>query len=100
MILTGERITAETAFRYGLVNEVVAADKLDAAARSWADRINAASPLAVQAAKHAALSRLGWPLEVALATRYEPIEAYARSEDVVEGRKAMAERRKPEWRGR
>jgi enoyl-CoA hydratase/carnithine racemase len=100
MILTGERINAETAFRYGLVNEVVAADKLDAAARSWADRINAASPLAVQAAKHAALSRLGWPLEVALATRYEPIEAYARSEDVVEGRKAMAERRKPEWRGR
>ena len=48
-----------------------------ASARSWADKLLAVSPLAAQAAKHAVLSRQGYPLEVALATRYEPIEAYA-----------------------
>jgi crotonobetainyl-CoA hydratase len=82
------------------VNEVVPPEQvLDAAAR-WADKVLAASPLAVQAAKHAVLSRAGHPLEVALATRYEPIEAYATTDDVVEGRNAFAEKRKPEWTGR
>jgi crotonobetainyl-CoA hydratase len=100
MILTGERINAPAALQYGLVNEVVAADELGAAAKAWADKVQAGSPLAVQAAKDAALSRLGWPLEVALATRFEPIEAYATSEDVAEGRKAFAERRPPNWASR
>jgi enoyl-CoA hydratase/carnithine racemase len=100
MILTGERMNAEIAYRYGLVNEVVSAEKLDETAHSWAERICASSPLAVQAAKHAVASRLGWPLEIALATRYEPIEAYAQSADMREGRKAFAERRKPAWLAR
>jgi crotonobetainyl-CoA hydratase len=100
MILTGERISAQTALQHGLVNEVVPFDRLADATRAWVDRVLAASPLAVQAAKQAVLSRLGYPLDVALATRYEPIEAYAFSQDVNEGRKAFAERRRPEWTGR
>jgi crotonobetainyl-CoA hydratase len=54
----------------------------------------------VQTAKDAALSRVGWPLEVALATRYEPIEAYANTEDRLEGRQAFAEKRSPNWQAR
>lgn len=100
MILTGERLPAAKAEQYGLVNEVVPAADLAAAAHRWAERIIAGSPLAVQAAKDAALSRLGWPLEVALATRYEPIEAYAATSDRREGRAAFAEKRKPRWQGR
>lgn len=100
MILTGERLSAAEAGRYGLVNEVVPYPKLAGTADRWAEKILAASPLAVQAAKDAALSRLGWPLEVALSTRYEPIEAYASSKDRTEGRTAFAEKRKPVWQGR
>jgi crotonobetainyl-CoA hydratase len=100
MILTGERMSAEDARTWGLVNELVEPGELMAAATRWAETINAASPLAVQAAKHAVLSRLGWPLEVALSTRYEPIEAYAYSQDRLEGRQAYAEKRKPQWQGR
>jgi crotonobetainyl-CoA hydratase len=99
MILTGERMSAEDARTWGLVNELVEPGELMAAATRWAETINAASPLAVQAAKHAVLSRLGWPLEVALGTRYEPIEAYAYSQDRLEGRQAFAEKRKPQWQG-
>ncbi|MES2261725.1 MAG: enoyl-CoA hydratase-related protein [Pseudomonadota bacterium] len=100
MILTGERMKASDAFAYGLVNEVVEPAALADAARRWADKIVAASPLAVQAAKAAVLQRLDWPLEIALATRFEPIEEYAYSEDRHEGERAFAEKRKPEWRGR
>lgn len=100
MILTGERIKAHAAQQYGLVNEVVPYADLDATARKWADKINAASPLAVQAAKSAVLGRLGHPLEVALMTRFEEIEAYHDTADRLEGLAAAGERRKPVWTGR
>lgn len=100
MIMTGERMPAADAFRYGLVNEVVEPDQLMEAAQRWAAKLNAAAPLAVQAAKAAALGRLGYPLEVALMTRFEEIENYAYSEDRLEGRNAFAEKRKPVWTGR
>lgn len=99
MILTGERIGAQTALQFGLVNEVVSPDKLADAARAWANRVLAGSPLAIQAAKQAVLSRRDMPLDIALATRFEPIEDYAFSSDVVEGQKAVAEKRKPAWTG-
>jgi len=100
MILTGERIKADVAERFGLVNEVVPFADLATTAQKWADKINAASPLANQAAKVAALGRLGHPLEVALMSRFEEIEQYAESNDKREGELAGAERRKPVWTGR
>lgn len=100
MIMTGDRINAETAERYGLVNEVVPGGDLMAAADAWADKINKASPLANQAAKAAVLGRLGHPLEVALMTRFEEIEQYAESHDKREGELAGIEKRKPVWIGR
>jgi enoyl-CoA hydratase/carnithine racemase len=100
MIMTGERLGAQDARTFGLINEVVAFDDLPDATGQWAEKVLAASPLAVQAAKDAVLSRADWPLEVALATRYEPIEAYAGTADEVEGRTAFAERRTPQWSGR
>ncbi|AYJ85350.1 crotonase (plasmid) [Sphingomonas paeninsulae] len=100
MILTGERMRAEAAERFGLVNEVVPLSDLPVAAIRWAAKINAASPLANQAAKAAALSRLDYPLEVALDTQFEGIERYALSTDKREGEMAMKEKRKPVWTGR
>ena len=99
MILTGERIKAERALHYGLVNEVVPYAELAAAADRWANKILAASPLAVQAAKQAVLARRDMPLDVALTTKFEAIEAYADSTDRKEGLAAAAERRKPVWTG-
>ena len=99
MILTGDRIKADQALHFGLVNEVVPFADLDVAVQRWTDRILAASPLAVQAAKHAVLARRDMPLEIALMTRFEPIEAYTDSDDRKEGLAAASERRKPVWTG-
>ncbi|WP_433502889.1 enoyl-CoA hydratase-related protein [Pseudonocardia halophobica] len=100
MILTGDRLPATKAEQYGLVNEVVPVDELAAAADRWAGKIMACAPLAVQAAKDAALRGLDMSLEQALGTRYERIEAYAGTKDQLEGLAAFAEKRKPEWTGR
>jgi enoyl-CoA hydratase/carnithine racemase len=100
LIYTGDRLGAEDALRYGLVNEVVPLDQLAEAANRWAEKLCASSPLAVQAAKAAVLARHGYPLDVALSTKYEPIEAYANSADVQEGRRAFTEKRPAEWTGR
>jgi crotonobetainyl-CoA hydratase len=99
LILTGDRMPAADAERFGLVNEVVPFADLQQTAEKWAAKLTAASPLAQQAAKAAVLSRLGGPVEIALATKYEPIEAYANSADVKEGRLAFQEKRKPQWSG-
>lgn len=100
LILTGERIRADQAMQYGLINQMVPFGELETAAQKWADKLLAASPLAVQAAKHAVLARRDMPLEIALMSKFEPIEAYADSEDQREGLAAASERRKPIWSGR
>ncbi len=99
MILTGERIDSAAALQYGLVNEVVEFGQLDEVALKWAHKVNKCAPRANQAAKAAALSRLGYPLDVALMTRFEEIEKYAESEDVKERDKAASEGRRPSWTG-
>lgn len=100
MILTGERIGAQAAERFGLVNDVVAADRLIAAAMTWVNKVNKASPLANQAAKAAVDGGLALSLEAALRTRFEEIESYAGSADVAEREAAFAEGRRPIWTGR
>lgn len=99
MVLTGERLGAKDALGFGLINEIVAFEELMAAAGRWADKLCAVSPLAAQAAKAAMLTGADLPLNIALATRYELIEAYGSSTDSQEGRRAFSEKRKPVWQG-
>jgi enoyl-CoA hydratase/carnithine racemase len=99
MIVTGRPITAAEAARIGLANEVVPAAELMAAAQRWAQAILECSPLAVQAAKQAALRGLGRPVLDAMAEPYPLMRQLFTSEDAREGPRAFAEKRKPVWRG-
>jgi crotonobetainyl-CoA hydratase len=101
MLLTGRRVSAEEGLRLGFVNEVVPAGQALAGARRWADAILECSPVSVRTTKAVALRSLGHAsLEDSLAARYDEIATLVRSEDFVEGPRAFAQKRKPDWKGR
>ena len=103
LILTGAPIDAAAAQRWGLVNEVVAADRLLETALGLAHQIAANAPLAVQASKRVALGiRDGAvPAEAeAWAANDHEILALMGTEDALEGPRAFAEKREPIWTGR
>jgi len=55
VLLTGDRFDAATAERWGFVNKVVPLEQLQEAALTYARRISANAPLALQASKELAL---------------------------------------------
>ncbi|MBW1887067.1 MAG: enoyl-CoA hydratase, partial [Deltaproteobacteria bacterium] len=101
MMLTGKRISAQQALEYGIVNEVVPAKDLMSAAEKWAAEILECAPLSVRASKQCALEGLGRPtLAEAFNAEYSILNQAQGSEDWVEGPRAFAEKRKPQWKGR
>ncbi len=104
LILTGRRLTAGEAARLGLVNRVVAADRLMPAARELAHEIAAAAPLAVaatlQAMRMTAALGVAEAFEALRGGAVPAYDAMLSSDDAVEGPRAFAEGRAPHWRGR
>ncbi|MGC8719958.1 MAG: enoyl-CoA hydratase-related protein [Thermodesulforhabdaceae bacterium] len=100
MLLTGRHITADEAFRLGIVNEVVPLNDLMACARKWADEMLACSPIALRVTKEIAVKSLDMPLSHALYTVFPGLQVLRNSEDYMEGARAFAEKRKPRWKGR
>ena len=100
MSLTGEPVDAAEAYRIGLVNRVVPADQLMAAAEALAAKICLGAPLSVIAIKEAITRGVELPLEQGLKLESELGLALSTTEDQKEGSRAFAEKRPAVWKGR
>jgi enoyl-CoA hydratase/carnithine racemase len=99
MILTNERVNADTALRIGLVEQVVARGQATPKALELAKRVSTLSPGAVAYSKtliHQA--RQGTPRGAALAMERERFVDLFDGDDQREGVNAFLEKRKPNWR--
>jgi len=100
MILTAERISAQEAYRIGLVNKVVPFDQLIPTCEEYAEKILQNSPIAVRLSKEAVIRGRETTMQESLNIGFALQRFNRTTEDSREGPKAFAEKRKPEWKGR
>jgi enoyl-CoA hydratase/carnithine racemase len=103
ILLTGDRITAQEAYRIGLVNKIVALPDLLPTATKLAERICQNPPLAVRAVKELVLRGLDVALDYPPTAGHTildtPLAVIRQLEDAREGRQAFVEKRKPIFKG-
>ena len=102
MILTARRVGAKEGLELGFVNEVALVGGALAAAKSLAKKICELSPMSIRASKQVAMRGAELPLAQALVDQesFPSFQEMRKSADFVEGPKAFAEKRKPNWTGR
>jgi enoyl-CoA hydratase/carnithine racemase len=96
--LSSDSIDAKEAERIGLVNKVVPAEELEAAASEYVKRFASNSGLALSQARRALYRNLDLELHKALEVTGIDSAAVMAGENSVEGLKAFLEKRKPVWK--
>ncbi|MFM9112394.1 MAG: enoyl-CoA hydratase/isomerase family protein [Actinomycetota bacterium] len=100
LALFGDIIDATEAERIGLVNRVVADEKLDAFVDDWATRLAAGPPIAIAQTKRMLNNAMNVTLEEALDDEGAAQSVNFATKDTVEAMLAFAEKREPKFTGR
>ena len=99
LLLTGDVVTGEDAYRLGIVDRAVPPGRALAEAEAWARRVAAQPPLAVRAIKRAISQGETMPREAGIAHEAECFAVLWGSRDHAEAVKAHFEKRRPVFRG-
>lgn len=97
--LTGERMDAATAHRWGLVNRLTAEGGALEGALALAAAITANAPLSTAMTKRIVRESASWPEARIWELQRPLVEAVLASDDAKEGAQAFAEKRQPDWKG-
>jgi enoyl-CoA hydratase/carnithine racemase len=99
MILCGERVSAETALRIGLIEEIIPPGQALARALELAQQAAAQSPSSARACKRLIQEARCMPVAAAWAHEREAFVDLFATDDQKEGVQAFLEKRKPDWKG-
>jgi enoyl-CoA hydratase/carnithine racemase len=100
MMLMGDPIDAQEAYRIGLVNKVVNPEQVMPEAKAWAEKLCGVSPLASRRIKEALIKNRGLPIGEALWIENMLALPLYETDDYEEGRKAFKEKRKPDFKAK
>ncbi|MEZ4595810.1 MAG: enoyl-CoA hydratase/isomerase family protein [Chloroflexota bacterium] len=100
MVLSGDLVDAADARRDGLIQQVVADDRLEETVDGLAERIAANAPIALQLAKHLIRMSESTAVDVGLKWENDLFTYCFTTEDAAEGRRAFTEKRPPRFVGR
>jgi enoyl-CoA hydratase/carnithine racemase len=98
MLLTGDFIDAERAEKIGLVNKIVAADKLMDEAMNLARKLASKSPIAIQMGKQAFYTMSDMEFHKAMEYSDEIFAELCTTNDALEGVNAFKEKRQAVWK--
>jgi enoyl-CoA hydratase len=99
IILTGRMITADEAYRIGLINRVVPVEYYLREALNWAKEIAEYAPVALKLAKESVLQSFSSTLEEGLLLERKNFYLLFASQDQKEGMNAFIEKRKADFKG-
>ena len=100
LMMTGRRISAAEAERWGLVNRVVPADELDDAIRELTGELERGAPLALLLGRRSFHEARQMTPRAAMAYLHGMLDLAVQTEDVKEGLTAFLSKREPDWSGR
>src|SRR5690242_12393737 len=100
LLLTGRLFDAAEAYRFGLVNELVAADRLILRSNELAAQIMENSPTSVRLTKKLVNGFISADLDSQIEQAIEENSAIRQTADFREGVSSFLEKRKPRWSGR
>ena len=101
MLLTGTHISADEAYRIGLVHKLFPdRETMMQEAEAIAEQIKLCAPLAVQAVRRIAYTRFMRPRDEVQELAQSLKKQVSQTEDAQEGPRAFAEKRKPVWKMR
>jgi enoyl-CoA hydratase/carnithine racemase len=99
MMLTARHVSAEEGYELGFVTALAAEGEALSEARKWAAQMLECSPMSLRATKQAAMQGLAVPdISAAIKVEYEAVARLRTSQDWIEGPRAFAEKRKPNWK--
>jgi enoyl-CoA hydratase/carnithine racemase len=98
LLLTGDMIDADEAYRIGLVNKVVPPEELEKETLALAEKLAKKSPLALQLGKKSFYKMQDLEYEKALELVNNHFALLCSSDDAHEGVDAFLNKRKPEWK--
>jgi enoyl-CoA hydratase len=100
LLMMGDTVSGDEAYRIGLVNKVVAKEALQDEAKAWAKKLAKKPKVAVELIKTAIDTGMNMDLASGISFENECFMASYVSEDGKEGMAAFAEKRKPVFKGR